>query len=235
MASSASSSSFLMVRVNHGNKKKLFMFEPDLKWNTVQQKVMAIFPSLKQHQLNEWHLEYDSGTWLEDDGDWAIFNVYYHHLLKRHGELVMEMYVVIGNDMVGGNDSVSAPPLKKSKSNDGNAVVVPPPTFYAPVHANRKMNVMHSYQNDSHHRHEHAQQHSTEEEQLWTRIVRILQSSTKPVSVLEIRRRFDCMPKASRLNKILYHQMRNGNLIMYPPNDKHRNQKPLWTICRASV
>ncbi len=244
------------IRVGHGIKTKLCILKPkQLKWIKVQKEVVKIYPSLSKFDLNEWHLEYDHGTWVENATDWEIALLYYHHYCSK---APFALRVVIGNDIVGGaqpgsdgkgtDSPLNSPPSKRNKLNNGsdgrrdrgkNALnaVIPPPTNYSIINA---MDIV--TRNDiggalSHGMNaEDRKRGYGELEGLWREIVTVLRESRDPAgtTVLSIRRQLPSgtMPKVRKLNKILYEQMRRGNLIRYPPPPNGPNQKPLWSLCR---
>lgn len=242
------------IRIRHGIKTKMCILKPNLKWTKVQKEMIKIYPSLNKLERTQWHLEYDHGTWIEDATDWEIAQIYY---FKYCHNAPFELQVVIGNDMVGGapsssesNSPMHSPAAKRVKLNDGQSsnrnsserddgkqnknAMIPPPTNYSMVNAmdivtrNDNVDGLNDEQKET------RKRGYAELEQLWVDIMAVLINCREPVNVLSIRRqlRSGTMPKVRKMNKILYEQMRRGNLIRHQPPPNGANQKPLWSLCR---
>eukprot|EP00483_Globobulimina_turgida_P005383 UN05393 len=156
---------------------------------------------------------------------------------KGHNYNPFELFIVFGNDVVGGKaKEYVQPAMKRAKLNDGKSqdkdnvnAVIPPPTCpkYA-IHLNDEesddfnnqgMNV------------DNIDSNVGGMDKLWINIKNILKTCHQPVNVLWLRRKFSgSLPNVGEMNKVLYEQLRRGNLIKYPSAANKTSQKPLWSL-----
>ena len=79
----------IAVRLIHGRKKKPRRFSSNMTWQDVEAAVCQTFPDLKNGQEKSeknscnWHLEFDNGTWIEDNEDWQTAILFYQSLLTK--------------------------------------------------------------------------------------------------------------------------------------------------------
>ena len=169
---------------------------------------------MKNYDCNEWHLEYDHGTWIEDDEDWHFAVIYYKHLNIKYP---LELFVISGNETIGQKTEATS-----KKLSDGKKIDIAPLTDY----------------NISYDEHK-GQRLESSDNKLWSNCIKILQKMDNPISVLQLRRSynesFGELLEVKTLNRMLYDKLRQGMIVQYPPNINQKNKKPLWSLCKSDI
>eukprot|EP00485_Elphidium_margaritaceum_P018994 CAMPEP_0202723008 /NCGR_PEP_ID=MMETSP1385-20130828/162228_1 /ASSEMBLY_ACC=CAM_ASM_000861 /TAXON_ID=933848 /ORGANISM="Elphidium margaritaceum" /LENGTH=166 /DNA_ID=CAMNT_0049387943 /DNA_START=36 /DNA_END=533 /DNA_ORIENTATION=+ len=126
------------ICLHHGDRKKLFMVDSQKAWTEVQTKITKMFPTLSECATTGWHCEFDNGTWIEDDADWQVVRLLFREQLKVDKNRKFEMFVVVGNELIGDGLHAHDPPSVANGGGGGGepkrkrfkALPMPPPTMY---------------------------------------------------------------------------------------------------------
>mmetsp|Transcript_51488 Transcript_51488/g.62979 ORF Transcript_51488/g.62979 Transcript_51488/m.62979 type:complete len:249 (+) Transcript_51488:21-767(+) len=237
----------MVIKLIHGSKKKLRLWDKNISYANAINDVMNTFPSIKRNNVSIFHLEYDNSTWIEDNNDWEIYLDYYNNVSQNGSHKLKKelyLYVVMGNDTVGqtlikhdtkdnNDEEINPPKAKKQKLNDDNDTKTNNDSrnnteMDVNIHLNERIQIpsktVKKYDN-----------YISKCDTLWECIKIILMNEYKRgmktgisvSSLIEKLSQYNDNISINEVNSVLYTQIGNGNVTKFHSDIK---LKPLWSL-----